>query len=384
MTVVKVAQIFEIVNGNEDYINVNTSLAQCVKDSLEQVKDLTNAAPYTSDMCYTDANTVLSGQDTSLNDFTNNMLTATNTFLDACATALQANKAASSDASPSYTYLTTTFSNAQLEFIKEFHNYLVAVSFTVDMVQQPKWISTTGEVVANSTIQGTTLYLITSSDAHDFNVGVSSNAALRKYKRVIEHLTDCYTNVGIMVSVIKGKYSNNSNFTGTSIATVASNLTDLINQINTISNDGREWLNKFEDWILEAREGSTQVNYQQASMLAALNTWRNDFSETNTDVITDVTISHASNGGASVGDVLIGEDTNATGNLVAVVTGVNSDGNVTSLEIIDRGSGHTDSTALTVYLNGSESTAIDLAVNGVSSPNSWLGYRNTLNTNLSS
>jgi hypothetical protein len=382
MTVVKTAQIFEIVNGNEDYITFNTSLAQCVNDSLQQVQDLTNTAPFTSNMCYTDSSTELSGSDTSLYDFTTRMITATGTFLTACATAQQANRAARVETAPTFTYLTTTFYNAQVEFLKEFNNYLVAISLTLNMVEQPQWISTTGNVVATSAIQDATLYLVTSSDSQDFNIGSASNDALRKYNRVIEHLTQCYTTVGIMNSVIKGKYSNNSNFTGTPIATLASTFTNLLNYVNTVANEGNDWNNSFDDWLTEARDGTTQINYQQGSVLASLNQWTSDFSSTAANVVSALTISHAGNGSASVGDVLIGEDTNATGNVVAVVTGVNSDGNVSSLEIVNKGSEHTDGQALTVYKNGTLDTNIDLTVNGVSTPNSLLGYVNSMNTSL--
>jgi len=51
------------VSVNENYISFNTSLAQCVNDSLQQVQDLTNTAPFTSNMCYTDSSTELSGSE---------------------------------------------------------------------------------------------------------------------------------------------------------------------------------------------------------------------------------------------------------------------------------------------------------------------------------
>lgn len=376
MTVVTAAQIFQIVNGIDDYIKVNISLAQCIRDSLSQVQDLSSSAPYTSNMCFSDSSTEVSSS--SLSTFTGNMITATNTFLDACATALQANKATKSDAAPSFTFLTTTFHTAQGEFLQEFHNYLVAFSLTLDQVEQPNWIATTGKVVVSDTIRTTTLYLVTKSDAHDFNVGVASNNALRRYKRMIEHLSGCYTTVGIMVSVIKGKYSSNSNFSGTSIATLASTLTTLTTYVNTLSNEGNDWLNSYNDWYPEAREGATVINYQQATMLATLNNWRDDFSSTGEDIVTAITID-AGGSGNEVGDILtLSDDAAGSVDAVLVVTGVSS-GAVTSVEIINPGSGHTGT--LTVTSSDTNATEPTLT-RTTGDKSSLLGYINSMNNAL--
>jgi hypothetical protein len=380
MTVVAAAQIFQIINGVEDYIKVNTHLAQCIKDSLSQVADLSSSAPYTSDMCFEDVEGVTTAiASTSLNDFTNSMISAANTFLDACATALQANKLSKVDYDPDFTFLTTTFYTAQDEFIKEFSNYLTAFGLTLDQVEQPQWNDTTGDVVASSTLQSKTLVLITKMDCHDFNVASATNLALRRYRRMIEHLTSCYTTVAIMISVIKGKYVNNSNFSGTCIGTLATDFTNINNYVNTLSNDGGDWLIAYDDWYPEAREGGSVINYQQSSMLAALNNWRDDFDSSASDVLNSITITSGGSGHA-VGDVLTLSGASSTADAIAVVTLVSS-GAISALEIVNNGAGFVAGETLTVSSSGSGTTE-QLDANSVSNRTSLLGYISSMNTEL--
>ena len=380
MTVVAAAQIFQIINGVDDYIKVNTSLAQCIKDSLAQIADLSNTAPYTSDMCFEDVDGTTTAIDgTSLNDFTNSMITATNTFLDACATAQQANKLSKSDYAPTFTFLTSTFHTAQTEFLQEFSNYLTAFGLTLDQVEQPAWNDTTGDAVASATLQGKTLVLITKNDSHDFNVASSTNLALRRYRRMIGHVTSCYTTVAIMISVIKGRYSNNSNFSGTCLGTLASDFTTLNDYVNTLSNEGNDWLITYDDWFPEAREGGSVLNYQQSSMLAALNKWRDNFDNTSSSVLNSITIT----GGGSdhaIDDILTLSGAASTANAIAVVTLVSS-GAITALEIINSGAGFAAAETLTVSTSGS-GTGETLTANSVSDRTSLLGHINTMNTEL--
>ena len=380
MTVVTAAQIFQIINGIDDYVKVNTHLAQCIRDSLSQVADLSSSAPYTSDMCFEDVSGTTTAVDgTSLNDFTNNMITATNTFLDACATAQQANKLSKVDYAPDFTFLTSTFHTAQTEFIQEFSNYLTAFGLTLDQVEQPAWNNTTGDVVASATLQGKTLVLITKNDSHDFNVASSTNLALRRYRRMIAHLTSCYTTVAIMISVIKGKYMNNSNFSGTALGTLATDFTNINNYVNTLSNEGNDWLITYDDWYPEAREGAIVINYQQSSMLAALNKWRDNFDNTSSDVLNSITIT-AGGTGHAVGDILTLSGASSTADAVAVVTLV-TDGAISALEIINNGAGFVAAETLTVSSSGSGTTE-QLDANSVSDRTSLLGYINTMNTEL--
>jgi hypothetical protein len=380
MTVVATAQIFQIINGVDDYIKVNTSLAQCIRDSLAQVQDLSSSSPYTSDMCFEDVNGTTTAVDsTSLNDFTGNMIDTTDTFLDACATAQQANKLSRVDYSPDFTFLTSTFHTAQTEFIKEFANYLTAFGLTLEQVEQPAWNSTTGYAVASSTLQGKTLVLVTKNDSHDFNVASSTNLALRRYRRMIGHITSCYTTVAIMISVIKGRYMNNSNFSGTCLGTLASDFTNINDYVNTLSNEGNDWLITYDDWYPEAREGGSIINYQQSSMLAALNKWRDDFDNTSSAVLNSITITDGGSGHA-IDDILTLSGASSSTSAVAVVTLV-TDGAITALEIINSGAGFVAGEDLTVSTSGS-GTSENLDAHSVSDRVSLLTHINTMNTEL--
>jgi hypothetical protein len=226
-----------------------------------------------------------------------------------------------------------------------------------------------------------TLVLITKNDSHDFNVASSTNLALRRYRRMIAHLSSCYTTVAIMISVIKGKYMNNSNFSGTALGTLATDFTNINNYVNTLSNEGNDWLITYDDWYPEAREGAIVINYQQSSMLAALNKWRDNFDNTSSDVLNSITITA---GGAdhAVGDILTLSGANSTANAIAVVTLV-TDGAISALEIINSGAGFTADEELTVTTSGSGNTdTLTLTANSVSDRTSLLGYINTMNTEL--
>lgn len=384
MSTVTKAQIFQIVNGIDEYIKSNLSLAQCIKDSLEQVLDLSDVAPFNVNMAYSGGSAITSS---SINSFTSSMITVTNTFITACATAIQANIASKSEANPDFTFLNTTFAASQVTFISEFTNYLTTFTLTYDMVEQPSWLTSDTDVVGTS-ITGVTLNLYTKSDQKSTNIGVMTDNQLRRYARIIKHLVNCYVTVGIIVAGTKGKYSNNSSYSSTAIATITSNFTNLLNYINTVSNDGNEWLNAFDDWYTEAREGALNIDYQQASLLSSLNTWRNDFGRAIEGPVTAVTLTNAGSG-YSVGDIITISFSGAT-SAVAVVTTIGTGGAVATVSIVNPGANFTTGDDVTVSVTtndgstASSGSGLDIDITSSSDSNSLLAYINTMNTSLSS
>ena len=77
MRTVTLVQIFDIVNGPIDYINVNISLGQCIKTSLEKISDAINytSSPFLVDMVYDASGNAI--EDSLLVDFTTSMITQT-------------------------------------------------------------------------------------------------------------------------------------------------------------------------------------------------------------------------------------------------------------------------------------------------------------------
>lgn len=274
MSSVTLAQIFNIVNGPEDYINVNISLAQCIKSSLAKISDVidyTNS-PFNTDMIYDSSSNDAAVDTTSFVEFTSRMDAATDTFITACNSALQTARESHSSTVSDFSFLYTTFAGAQSLFLAEYQNYIIVYNFLFTRTGTPTWNSS-GTSVVTTAIQNITPTDFNNSFRPDFVSQWMNTAQLRIIRRILTYTIDCYQTVSIIIAPTDSKYNGNTSYSSSAISTITSNFVSMMSQISTISNEGSDLVDAFDDWENLAREGSGDITTVQTTIVTELATF---------------------------------------------------------------------------------------------------------------
>lgn len=344
MSTVTLAQIFDIVNGPIDYINVNISLGHCIKTSLEKISDAINytSSPFLVDMVHDASGNAI--EDSSLVDLTTSMITQTDTFLSACTTALQTARVQQSSTTSDYDFLTSTFAEAQETFMNEYTNYLTAYQFLFTMVKQPSW-KTSDQVVTSA--MRITVTLVNDDFRPQFSTKWMSSAQLRVVRRVLSYLTDCFQTLVVIVAPIDAKYNSNSTLSSSVIGTITNTFSNVMTQFSTLHTEGSDLVDQLDDWESVARSSDANIDLIQAPISSALTTFIDNVGNSKSGTITAVTIGTAGTGYV-VGDVLtLAAPTDGTSATVVVKT-IGSSGEIETVEVVDGGSGYTTSSSVTV------------------------------------
>lgn len=268
MSSVSLPQIFNIVDGPEDYINVNIAIGQCIATSLDKINSVIDYtdSPFRANMITTsDAET----DATSLVEFTTRMDTVTGTFLTACNTAIQATRAQKTSETQSYTYLTDTFHDAQTVFFNEYENYLKVYTFLFTTSTAPTF-DTSVTTVVTSTMAGVTPQMNSDTYRPVYSTQWMLLGQLRIVNRVLQYLTNCYQTVTVLIAPTDAKYNSNSTYSSSVISSITSAFSTVIGQVTTITTEGSDLLDSFEDWEYLAREGSVDIEASQSAILTAL------------------------------------------------------------------------------------------------------------------
>ena len=279
MSTVSLPQIFNIVDGPEDYINVNIAIGQCIATSLDKINSVIDYtdSPFRADMITTSSEET---DETSLVEFTTRMGTITGTFLTACNTAIQATRAQKTSETQSYTYLTDTFHDAQTVFFNEYENYLKVYTFLFtndtddDATTAPTFTVVTTDTsvttVVTSTMAGVTPRMNSDTYRPVYSTQWMLLGQLRIVNRVLQYLTNCYQTVTVLIAPTDAKYNSNSTYSSSVIASITSAFSTVISQVTTITTEGSDLLDSFEDWEYLAREGSVDIEATQSAILTAL------------------------------------------------------------------------------------------------------------------
>ena len=268
MSTVSLPQIFNIVDGPEDYINVNIAIGQCIATSLDKINSVINYtdSPFLANMITTsEAET----DETSLVEFTTRMETVTGTFLTACNTAIQATRAQKTSETQSYTYLTDTFHDAQTVFFNEYENYLKVYTFLFTTTTAPTFDTNATTVVTNA-MAGVTPRMNSDTYRPVYSTQWMLLGQLRIVNRVLQYLTSCYQTVSVLIAPTDAKYNSNSTYSSSVISSITSAFSTVISQVTTITTEGSDLLDSFEDWEYLAREGSVDIEADQSGILTAL------------------------------------------------------------------------------------------------------------------
>ena len=268
MSSVSLPQIFNIVDGPEDYINVNIAIGQCIATSLDKINSVIDYtdSPFRANMITTsDAET----DATSLVEFTTRMDNVTGTFLTACNTAIQATRAQKTSETQSYTYLTDTFHDAQTVFFNEYENYLKVYTFLFTTSTAPTFDTSVTTVVTN-TMAGVTPQMNSDTYRPVYSTQWMLLGQLRIVNRVLQYLTNCYQTVTVLIAPTDAKYNSNSTYSSSVISSITSAFSTVIGQVTTITTEGSDLLDSFEDWEYLAREGSVDIEASQSAILTAL------------------------------------------------------------------------------------------------------------------
>lgn len=268
MSTVSLPQIFNIIDGPEDYINVNIAIGQCIATSLDKIDSVINYtdSPFLVDMITTDSEVT---DTTSLVEFTSRMNTVTGTFLTACNTAIQATRAQKTSETQSYTYLTSTFSDAQTLFFIEYENYLKVYTFLFTTTTAPTF-DTNATSVVTSTMAAVTPRMNSDTYRPLYSTQWMLLGQLRIVNRVLQYLTSCYQTVTVLIAPTDAKYNSNSTYSSSVISAITSAFSTIIGQVTTITTKGSDLLDSFEDWEYLAREGSVDIEADQATIVTAL------------------------------------------------------------------------------------------------------------------
>jgi len=390
MSSVTLAQIFDIVNGPIDYINVNISLGQCIKTSLEKVSDAINytSSPFLVDMVHSsvDGSAI---EDSSLVDFTTSMISQTDTFLSACTTALQAARIQQSSSTANYDFLTTTFADAQENFIGEYINYLTTYQFLFTMTKQPSW-NTSYQSVVTSTMQ-ITVTLVNDDFRTQFSTKWMSSAQLRIVRRVLGHLINCFQTLVIIVAPIDAKYNSNSTLSSSVIGTITDAFSAMMVTFSSLHSEGSNLIDQVDDWESIARSNDANIDLIQAPISSALIKLIDNVGNSKSGTITTVSIDTAGSGYA-VGDVItLTAPTDGTDAVLVVktTTDVNDgdSGTVTSVDIIDGGAGFatdSDLNDLGITSTTGSGSGIDISVSVIGTITSLLASISSMNDSLAS
>lgn len=268
---VSLPQIFNIVDGPEDYINVNIAIGQCIATSLDKINSVINYtdSPFLANMITTDS---AETDTTSLVEFTSRMDTVTSTFLTACNTAIQETRAQKTSETQSYTYLTTTFHDAQTIFFNEYENYLKVYTFLFTTDTAP-----TFDTNATSVVTTVMAGIIPRMNSDTYRPVYSTQwmllGQLRIVNRALQYLTSCYQTVTVLIAPTDAKYNSNSTYSSSVISSITSAFSTVIGQVTTITTEGSDLLDSFEDWEYLAREGSVNIEADQIAIITALSTF---------------------------------------------------------------------------------------------------------------
>jgi hypothetical protein len=268
MSTVSLPQIFNIIDGPEDYINVNIAIGQCIATSLDKIDSVINYtdSPFLVDMITTDS---ADTDTTSLVEFTSRMNTVTDTFLTACNSAIQTTRSQKTSETQSYTYLTDTFHDAQTVFFNEYENYLKVYTFLFTTTSAPTFDSSATSVV-DATMQGVTPRMNSNTYRPLYSTQWMLLGQLRIVNRVLQYLTSCYQTVTVLIAPTDAKYNSNSTYSSSVISSITSAFSTVIGQVTTITTEGSDLLDSFEDWEYLAREGSVDIETSQSEIITAL------------------------------------------------------------------------------------------------------------------
>ena len=382
MSTVTLAQIFDIVDGPIDYINVNISLGQCIQTSLDKINDAINYtdSPFAVNMIYDSSSGDAEIASTSLVDFTSLMITQTSTFLTACQTALQEARVQQSSTTSSYTFLTSTFATAQEKFIGEYSNYLTTYQHLFTMVKVPSYNSTYTDVVS-TTQQGITATLANDSFRPQYSTKWMSSAQLRIVRRVLAYLSDCFQTLIIIVAPTDAKYNSNSTLSNSTIGSITDDFSAVMVKFSSLHTEGSDFVDQLDDWTSVARTTDANIDLIQAPISAALTTFVDHVGNSKTGTITAVTINTAGTGYV-VGDVLtLGTEDGGTAATLVVKT-IGTGGTIATVEVVDGGALYTTSSTGLSVSGGSGSSAADAAVSAVANITSLFATIGTMNDSL--
>jgi hypothetical protein len=265
---VSLPQIFNIIDGPEDYINVNIAIGQCIATSLDKINSVIDYtdSPFLANMITTDTEET---DATSLVEFTSSMAGVTDTFLTACNSAIQTTRSQKTSETQSYTYLTGTFHDAQTVFFNEYENYLKVYTFLFTATTAPSFDSSATGVVT-TTMQTVTPRMNSDTYRPLYSTQWMLLGQLRIVNRVLQYLTGCYQTVTVLIAPTDAKYNSNSTYSNSVISSITSAFSTVIGQVTTITTEGTDLLDSFEDWEYLAREGSVDIESSQSAIITAL------------------------------------------------------------------------------------------------------------------
>ena len=205
MTIVKKIQIFSNINGVSDYLKININFAQYMQNIFNYIETEIDREPFSSNLLFPTTDTTINGvsyvgsstpstpiADTSLTSFTTKIMSELNVFNTACSVAYQTLLVQKMKPQPNFDFITTTFYNAQIRFLKNVVNYFSMFLFIINMTTLPTLQNATQVVSSELQTLFTNQQIVLSNSEHLLNTNIRNmSVSIRPYYyHILSNITD--------------------------------------------------------------------------------------------------------------------------------------------------------------------------------------------------
>ena len=342
------------------YYRANLNIAFAVEASLYSIAQMQKDVPFSNNMLFTDSNdtnTVVSN--TSIYHFTQNMQTATETFISEVTNIISENREARNASNYSETLnveFFTTFETVQTKFFKNLANYISMYLFFQDQLAMPSFYPVYD--VVDSNLDFSTFVLSDKDHLLKTNIRNMRVQDFRKYRKVFKTLKDQFLNSSLTnESLITGLIGNEDSFQG------------VVTKLKTFLRFSETMVDKLNDYIIELdtyesilRDDKflSSLDYSHVKLESKLRAIVSNIAAS--DVVTSISIVE---GGEDfqVGDILTIEspDTNEADSILEVTGIIN--GHIREVGISFSGQGF--SVDDTIVDSAEGETTFDMIVNAI-------------------
>ncbi len=342
------------------YYRANLNIAFAVEASLYSIAQMQKDVPFSNNMLFTDSNdtnTVVSN--TSIYHFTQNMQTATETFISEVTNIISENREARNASNYSQTLnveFFTTFEAVQTKFFKNLANYISMYLFFQDQLAIPSFYPVYD--VVDSNLDFSTFVLSDKDQLLKTNIRNMRVQDFRKYRKVFKTLKDQFLNSSLTnESLITGLIGNEDSFQG------------VVTKLKTFLRFSETMVDKLNDYIIELdtyesilRDDKflSSLDYSHVKLESKLRAIVSNIAAS--DVVTSISIVE---GGEDfqVGDILTIEspDTNEADSILEVTGIIN--GHIREVGISFSGQGF--SVDDTIVDSAEGETTFDMIVNAI-------------------
>lgn len=287
-----IAQVFDIKNGNTDFINACRTIVQAIKTKADKVKSLTeDISPFDVPLYWIDSN----DSNTAIANATIYQLSTDMSSLcvlvrDEIDELLIQGRRNKYQANPSWGPLYTSLEILMEEFLKQYHNYVLAVTtgfFSHEFISTADSNSIVPFATATSiaAISGWSPLALPAIEFEIDSNGISAHdlshnrkaslknlndASTRVFTRVIEALTgEVWQITSILLARVASKYAG-SDMSSTTLSTVSSNMAAFLGGIDALSQVAAYVHTEVDEYFEASRGDHADITYSTDSVKTSI------------------------------------------------------------------------------------------------------------------